>query len=181
VEGAQRFRSIGVTPHPLAAYHAIQGAHLTEGTRSSLDSALPHAHAAPMPCGEGQPAAGHPQPAAEVSASSPTGEPSTRTAHSEVHFPLLVGVHRRSLCCGAHVYHPAPASARRLGAATTLLCASCHHFARFEVVNAFGDRIWPVPKWFTPPPPTPSRVIYGADLSTYALALPNRVLRTLFR
>jgi len=97
------------------------------------------------------------------------------------HFPLLVGVHRRSLCCLAHVYHPAPASARRLGAATTLLCASCHHFARFEVVNAFGDRIWPVPKWFTPPPPTPSRVIYGSDLPTYALALPNRIIRTLFR
>jgi hypothetical protein len=97
------------------------------------------------------------------------------------HFPLLVGVHRRSLCCGAHVYHPAPASARRLGAATTLLCASCRHFARFEVVNAFGDRIWPVPKWFTAPPLTPSRVIYGSDLPTYALALPNRIIRTLFR
>ena len=137
-----------------------------------------------MPCGEGQPAAGHPQPVAEVSASLPTGAPapSARTAASlSEHFPLLIGVHRRSLCCGAHVYHPAPASARRLGAATTLLCASCHHFARFEVVNAFGDRIWPVPKWFIAPPPTPSRVIYGSDLPTYALALPNRIIRTLFR
>lgn len=165
-----------------------------------------------MPCGEGQPA-GHPQPAAEASASSPTGVPDTssptgggsprtaaqlstestptgggqlRTVASQPlgvseHFPLLVGVHRRSLCCAAHVYHPAPASARRLGAATTLLCANCHHFARFEVVNAFGDRIWPVPKWFVAPPPTPSRVIYGADLPTYNLALPNRILRTLFR
>ena len=155
----------------------------------TLDPLYPHA--APMPCGEGQPAAGHPQPVAEVSASLPTGAPDTlaRTASpspsqplgASEHFPLLVGVHRRSLCCGAHVYHPAPASARRLGAATTLLCASCHHFARFEVVNAFGDRIWPVPKWFTPPPPTPSRVIYGSDLPTYALALPNRIIQTLFR
>ena len=137
-----------------------------------------------MPCGQGEPAAGHPQPVAEVSASLPTGAPAppARTAASlSEHFPLLVGVHRRSLCCGAHVYHPAPASARRLGAATTLLCASCHHFARFEVVNAFGDRIWPVPKWFIAPPLTPSRVIYGSDLPTYALALPNRIIRTLFR
>lgn len=143
----------------------------------------------PMPCGEGQPAAGH-QPAAAAMTSSPTGAPDTptRTASSSLsplgaseHFPLLVGVHRRSLCCAAHVYHPAPASARRLGAATTLLCAACHHFARFEVVNAFGDRIWPVPKWFIAPPPTPSRVIYGSDLPTYALSLPNRIIRTLFR
>jgi len=165
--------------------------YLSREISSALDSAPPRVHAAPMPCGEGQPAAGHPQPAAVASASSPTGEPDIslptgerppRTAASlSEHFPLLVGVHRRSLCCGAHVYHPAPASARRLGAATTLLCASCHHFARFEVVNAFGDRIWPVPKWFIAPPLTPSRVIYGSDLPTYALALPNRIIRTLFR
>ena len=172
--------------------------YLSREISSALDSAPPRVHAAPMPCGEGQPAAGHPQPAAVASASSPTGSPSVslptgvapnpctaptppQPLGASEHFPLLVGVHRRSLCCGAHVYHPAPASARRLGAATTLLCASCHHFARFEVVNAFGDRIWPVPKWFTPPPPTPSRVIYGADLPTYALALPNRIIRTLFR
>ena len=68
--------------------------------------------------------------------------------HTSGTFISLANLERFSLCCKGFVIHKNPISARRLVLADAIHCSVCgkrlDHDTGFEVVNEYGQRIWPL-------------------------------------
>ena len=84
------------------------------------------------------------------SASRAPAPTTTPPLHTRGTFISLENLERFSICCHAFVIHRNPANSRRLVQADAIHCSHCHrildHETGFEVVNEYGEVIWPVPE-----------------------------------